>query len=101
MILAIPTDDAATVSKVFGRAAQFALYRQTDQSPQLVPGTATAEHGAGTGAVSKLVGLGVSDICAAELGPKAYDAIVAAGIRVTLVKPGIPLAEAAKQGYSS
>ncbi|OHD18084.1 MAG: hypothetical protein A2087_12705 [Spirochaetes bacterium GWD1_61_31] len=95
MIIAIPTDDKLTVSKVFGRAAWFALFRAADAAPEFIVGNADSEHGAGTSAVAKLVELGVTEVCAPELGPKAYDALAAAAIPATIVKAGTPLAQAA------
>lgn len=95
MKLAIPTDDKSTVSSVFGRATYFAIYSAPDQEAQFQAGTGAAEHGAGTAAVGSLSQLGVSQVCCAELGPKASEAMVAAGINWTIVRAGESL-EAAK-----
>ncbi|HPE36057.1 MAG TPA: NifB/NifX family molybdenum-iron cluster-binding protein [Spirochaetales bacterium] len=90
---AIPTDDKSTVSKVFGRATWFALVK--DGGVEFLSGTSANEHGAGTGAVSLLADRGVDEVVAAEVGPKARDSLVAAGIAITLVRAGTPISDIA------
>jgi len=97
MIIAMATDDKQTVSAVFGRAGYFALYKDGQNQPEFIVGSASAEHGAGTGAVSRLAELGVNMVYAAELGPKAKDSLAAAKISVTIVPAGSPLAQALKR----
>lgn len=96
MIIAIPTDDKLTVSKVFGRAQYFAIYRKSEDQAEFVEGTSHAEHGAGTGAVSKLAELGVEKIYAPEIGPKAQEALALTNIIVKKAPAGISLEQALK-----
>ncbi len=97
MIRAIPTDDKQTVSKVFGRATYFALSRGAGAELEFLEGTSNAEHGAGTGAAALLAGKGVTEVLGAEFGPKANEALMGAGIAITIVKAGTSLAEALKR----
>ncbi len=95
MKYAIPTDDGATVGKVFGRAKSFAIYDNLDSKPRIVANSGGgAEHGAGTGATALLVEMGVGLVLAPEIGPKTADALKAAGIRVDRAAAGITLDEA-------
>lgn len=102
MKYAIPTDDGITVSAVFGRAASFAIYDSTDAAPAIIANEgAASEHGAGTGAAAFLVERGVQTLLAPEVGPKAMEALKAAGIRIQAAPAGAELgnamATAAKQ----
>jgi len=93
MIKAIPTDDKQTVSKVFGRAKWFALYKDGSKEAEFLDGSGNAEHGAGTGAAASLIEKAVQQVFAAEVGPKAYDALVAGGVHISIVKAGTALAD--------
>jgi len=95
MRYAFPTDDGKTVGKVFGRARSFAIYEDGVPDPLILEnGGASSEHGAGTGAVAFLAGKGVGFVFAPELGPKAAEAIKAAGIGSKTVDAGLSLEDA-------
>ncbi|HUX37000.1 MAG TPA: NifB/NifX family molybdenum-iron cluster-binding protein [Rectinemataceae bacterium] len=92
MKYAIPTDDNATVGKVFGRAKSFAIYDSSDSSRGILTNEGEgAEHGAGTGAAAFLAKNGVAVILSPEIGPKAADALKAVGIRIESAQAGIAL----------
>lgn len=91
----LPTDDGGTVSAVFGRAKSFAIYDHADSSYAIVANDgANSEHGAGTGAAAFLAEKGVGVVIAPEVGPKAAEALKAAGIRIESVKAGVALGDA-------
>jgi predicted Fe-Mo cluster-binding NifX family protein len=88
----IPTDDGATVSAVFGRAKSFAIYDEEASVLSILANEgASSEHGAGTGAAAFLAGKGVQAILAPEVGPKAAEALRAAGIEIRDVETGAGL----------
>ena len=92
MKYALPTDDGATVGKVFGRATSFAIFDQADSSIALLKNDGiNAEHGAGTGAASFLAEKGVNVVIAPEVGPKAAAGLSAAGIKILSASAGTPL----------
>jgi predicted Fe-Mo cluster-binding NifX family protein len=92
MTYGIPTNDGKTVSAVFGRAKSFAIFENEDANYIIVPNEGyQTEHGAGTGAVSLLVQKGITTVIAPEIGPKATQALEAAGISIKNAEAGIPL----------
>lgn len=93
MIRAIATDDKRTVSAVFGRARYFAIFKGDGSEPIFLEGSYDAEHGAGTGAASLLAEQGVEEAIGPEFGPKAQEALIRAGIALTIAKPGTAFAE--------
>jgi len=98
MKYAIPTDDGKTVSGVFGRARNFAIYDDADSSLVVVANDGiNAEHGAGTGAASFLVERGVGVVLAPEVGPKAASALAAACVRIERAAAGASVEETAKK----
>lgn len=97
-MIALPTDDRKTLSEQFGRAKEFALYTSPDAAPTYIEGGHAKEHGAGTASVSRLVEAGVTRVVAPHLGPKAEQALAAAGIVVIAGKPGTPLVEWLSRG---
>lgn len=95
MKYAVPTDDGATVGKVFGRAASFAIYDQTDATLVVVANAGIqAEHGAGTGAAAFLAEKGIGAVIAPEVGVKAAAGLASARIAVHTATAGTPLREA-------
>lgn len=92
-MIAVPTDDKVKVSPVFGRAQFLALFKDKTTAPEFIEGAAAQTHGAGTGMVNVLLEHKVTEVYAAEIGPKAYDALIAADIATTIVKAGTALAE--------
>lgn len=98
MKYALPTDDGKTVGKVFGRAARFALYDDSDSSFAILANDGIgAEHGAGTGAAAFLADKGVGMVIAPEIGPKADQALKSAGILTAVAAAGTELGEALAQ----
>jgi len=92
MKYAVPTDDGTTVGKTFGRAVSFAIFDQADSSMVIVENAGiSAEHGAGTGAAAFLADKGVDILIAPEVGPKAAQALAAAGIKIAATSSGTPL----------
>lgn len=91
----IPTDDGATVAKVFGRARKFAVCDEGGQPFKLFENEgAASEHGAGTGSAAFLAEKGVTVVIAPEVGPKATEALSVAGISIEIAKAGLGLDEA-------
>jgi predicted Fe-Mo cluster-binding NifX family protein len=95
MKYALPTDDGKTFSKVFGRAKSFALYNHEGSNCVILANEgACSEHGAGTGTASFLAEKEVGRVIAPEVGPKAMQALRAAGIKIETAQAGIELGEA-------
>ncbi|HOJ04965.1 MAG TPA: NifB/NifX family molybdenum-iron cluster-binding protein [Bacteroidota bacterium] len=98
MIIAIPAHAEgwnAEVDERFGRARGFALVDSESGAWRFVDnGTADAEHGAGTGAVRSLLQLGVAVLLAGRVGPKAAEALEAAGITCLTLEGQGSVAEA-------
>lgn len=85
MTIAIPAREAgwdAEVDERFGRAKGFFLVDSKSGATRFIQNASNedAEHGAGTGAVQLLVNLGIDAVLAGRVGPKAADALAAAGI---------------------
>ncbi|MBN2874628.1 MAG: hypothetical protein JXM71_05995 [Spirochaetales bacterium] len=96
MIVAVPTDDKKVVSTIFGKAAWFALFDDAGGCLQYIRGLPGAETDAGLGAVTLLAEHGVTELHAADVGMKAGEALIAAGISTMLVRAGTPLQEASR-----
>ncbi len=95
MKYALPTDDGKTVSKVFGRAKNFAIYDTEDSSYAILENEgADSEHGAGTGAAAFLATMGVGSVVVPEVGPKAAETLEQAGIGIESLGTGISLDDA-------
>jgi len=75
-------DLGAHVDPHFGRADSFLLVEASGGNGVQVLRNAAAqgEHGAGVGAAALMVRHGVGAVVAGRFGPKAYDALRAAGI---------------------
>lgn len=102
MTYGIPTDDGETVSAVFGRARSFAICDPGTKALAIVPNEgANSEHGAGTGAAAFLAEKGIEVVVAPEVGPKALEALRAAGIRVVSVPAGLDLDKAIEKADPS
>jgi predicted Fe-Mo cluster-binding NifX family protein len=95
MKCALPTDDGKTVSKVFGRAKNFAIYDNDGSITVIVANEGVAsEQGAGTTAAAFLADMGVAIVLAPEVGPKAAGALAAAGISIESAAAGMALGDA-------
>ncbi|MCZ7556047.1 MAG: dinitrogenase iron-molybdenum cofactor biosynthesis protein [Bacteroidia bacterium] len=85
MTIAIPARGEgwdAEVDDRFGRAKGFLLVDNDSGATRFVQNAShgDADHGAGIGAVQLLVNLGIHTLLANRVGPKAADALAAAGI---------------------
>jgi len=83
----------------FGRARGFVLVDAEHESIRWLDNAdnGAAAHGAGTGTVQTLVDAGVECVVTGRVGPKASDALSAAGIPVVIVDAGVTVAQAWKQ----
>lgn len=104
MRIAVPTNGGGindTVAPVFGRAAAFFI-ADVDEKGNITNqkviqnSAAMAAGGAGPMAVQTLINEGVEAIIAPQVGPNAFGAIQAAGIKLYQVAPGTPVGEAIK-----
>ncbi|MBN1449181.1 MAG: NifB/NifX family molybdenum-iron cluster-binding protein [Bacteroidetes bacterium] len=84
----------------FGRASGFFLIDQESGNTRYLDNSdnVNAAHGAGPGATQILTNAGVSVLITGNIGPKAQDAIQAAGIRVELMD-GNPTVEEAYAAF--
>jgi predicted Fe-Mo cluster-binding NifX family protein len=85
--IAISAREGAVDSDVdprFGRARFFVVIRGDDQAVEVLDNTGTDElsHGAGVAAVETMVRHGVTTVLTGQVGPKADQALRAAGIEV-------------------
>jgi len=86
---------ASQVFPQFGRAPRFLLVDPATQNTEEIDNTAREfEHGAGPGAVALLRQKGVSAVISGRFGPRAQEALDAAGIRGVTVPSGLTVAEA-------
>ena len=83
----------------FGRAPGFVLVNAEEETTEWLDNSSSgdAAHGAGTATVQALVRAGVECVVTGRVGPKASDALEAAGIPVVLVETGITVEQAWKQ----
>lgn len=78
----------------FGRAAAFLFTDETGAEVEcLVNPNVEAAHGAGTGSAAMLVRKDVEAVIAGEFGPKAYNALDAAGISMWVAPAGMSARE--------
>jgi predicted Fe-Mo cluster-binding NifX family protein len=79
----------------FGRSPRFLLVDPVTRETEEIANTATeAEHGAGPAAVALLRQKGASAVISGRFGPRAQEALSAAGMRPLVVQPGLTVAEA-------
>jgi len=93
MKIAVTIERADTNSAIdphFGRCAWFCIVDTTDNSRALTDnsGGAAASHGAGIQAVQTIAEKGVEILVTGQLGPKATNALKAAGIRAYAMTDG-------------
>lgn len=92
MKIAVSSTGATLESAVdprFGRAARFIVFDTSSDSFDVVdPGSSDAARGAGLQAAEAVSRLGVEWVITGNCGPKAFQALSAAGIRVTLGADG-------------
>ena len=85
----------AAVDPRFGRAARFAIAAADGSAVEVLdnPGVQAA-HGAGIGAAALLVRRGVGAVIAGRFGPKASDALAAAGVAMFAAPDGMSARDA-------
>lgn len=85
----------ARVDPRFGRAGGFLLIEAGGAAVRFLGNEGReAGHGAGTGAAAVMVEHGVTAVITGEVGPKAYQALDAAGIEMWLCPDGLTAGEA-------
>lgn len=108
MRIAVPTNGGGredTVAPVFARAPAFYI-ADVDENGNIVSekviqnSAAMVGGGAGPMAVQTLINEGVEAIIAPQVGPNAFGAIQAAGIKLYQVTPGTPVEDAIKSVVS-
>ncbi|MCO6041408.1 NifB/NifX family molybdenum-iron cluster-binding protein [Thermococcus alcaliphilus] len=108
MRIAVPTNGGGredTVAPVFARAPAFYI-ADVDENGNIVSekviqnSAAMVGGGAGPMAVQTLINEGVEAIIAPQVGPNAFGAIQAAGIKLYQVAPGTPVEDAIKSVVS-
>ena len=103
MKVAAPVENG-TVSIAFARAPAFAIYDVTPAGVRHVETItnpyANEARGVGPLVVQMLTAAGVEAVAAANIGPNAFEAMQAAGIRFYQVPPGTPAEEAVKTALS-
>ncbi len=84
MKIAIPTNDRKTVYDQFGRAQYFAIYDTDAKTYTYIDNSKNhnAAQGAGIQAATDIVHHGTNALITSHLGPKAFELIRAAGIKV-------------------
>lgn len=89
-ISASGTDLDAPVDPRFGRAAYFVLYDTETESLQAVANSenAAAAQGAGVQAAQTMVRNHVDVVVSANIGPKAFQALQSAGVRMLAFNGG-------------
>lgn len=78
------SDLRAPVCPSFGRAPRFLVTKpETEEGFEVIENTAARDsHGAGVGAAGLMGRLGVTAVISGRFGPKAYQALHAAGIEM-------------------
>lgn len=82
----------APLDERMGRCAFFAV-RKDDGEITFVPNEAKEDTGAGVKAARQLIALGVRELIAVNVGPKAYDVLVKGGIKVFKGQSGLSVEE--------
>ncbi len=98
--IAICSTDSSPSSLIdgrFGRCKYFMLWDTIDKQYEPLANTGPgAEHGAGTGAVQALMKNQVGFVISQRVGPKAYEALKSAGIKIFAISDGKTVEEALK-----
>ena len=84
------TDKTSSVDPRFGRASWFLVYDSSDESFEVVENSqnVNAAQGAGIQAAENVAAKNVNIVVAGNLGPKAFRALEAAGIKVAIWADG-------------
>ena len=91
MRIAVPSESGkidGDVSDRFARAAYFILYDTDSGEYGALENFGVGAHGAGPRAVQMLAAEGVDVVILPGIGQKAFEALVASGMRAFLAKPG-------------
>ena len=86
MKVAVPTsgdDLSGTVEPRFGRCPRFIVVDTKTMKFEVVPNTAVSSaHGAGIAAAQLVASMGAKAVLTGNVGPKAYSALSASGIKI-------------------
>ncbi len=86
MKVAVPTsgdDLSGTVEPRFGRCPRFIVVDTETMKFEVVPNTAVSSaHGAGIAAAQLVASIGAKAVLTGNVGPKAYSALSATGIKI-------------------
>ena len=91
------------IDERFGRAQGFFIIDNDNGTTHYLDNTSSvdAAHGAGTGTVQSLLAEGVNAVVTGRVGPKAADALAAAGVTVVFAEAGCTIEEAWKNYKTS
>jgi predicted Fe-Mo cluster-binding NifX family protein len=83
-------DVTSRVDPRFGRAAYFLVFDTSDESLEVVNNdqNVNATHGAGIQAAEKVAGKNVDIVVSGDFGPKAFQALQAAGVKTAIWADG-------------
>ncbi len=92
----------APMDERFGRAGGFFIVDEESGDRRYIDnnGNVNAAHGAGTGAAQTLIDEGVKLVITGRIGPKAGDALRAAGIEVMELPAGTSVEQAFEQYHN-
>ncbi len=93
MKIAVSSQGVDSTSKVdprFGRAACFLVFDTEDESIEVVNNdqNVNASHGAGIQAAEKVTSRNVDIVVSGDFGPKAFEALQAAGVKAAIWADG-------------
>lgn len=105
MKIAIPTssnDIHESLDPRFGRAKYFALYDDVLQQWSFIPNeqNLSLPQGAGIQSAKHIIDSGANILLTRNIGPKAFDLLVRADIKIYACNDDLPLAEAVRQFQS-
>ncbi|MBN1501371.1 MAG: NifB/NifX family molybdenum-iron cluster-binding protein [Spirochaetes bacterium] len=87
MRIAIPTSDRKTVCEHFGRAGYFAVIDSNEKEFTFIDNqiNLNAAQGAGIQSSTALINDGVKTVLSPHIGPKAYDVLKSANVKMFLI----------------
>lgn len=85
----------ALIHRLFGRAEWFLVFEEGDAQVKAFRNPyAETETGAGIGCAQDLVREGVEEVISGQVGPKAYEVLSRAGVKIYVAPPEITVREA-------
>lgn len=85
----------ALIHRLFGRAEWFLVFEEGDAEVKAFRNRyAETETGAGIGCAQDLVREGVEEVISGQVGPKAYEVLSRAGVKVYVAPPKVTVREA-------